>query len=104
MYPRDIAVQRCPKRSAAVRIRNTAKAWQLTLKSMERLTMKSLTGSSQNLMYDQMILEFWNPDEPNSGWIHVAYNPNQEENTKENLRAYKDEDNYTRYKPIIGEA
>jgi hypothetical protein len=59
---------------------------------------------SQNLMYDQMILEFWNPDEPNSGWIHVAYNPDSTENTKENLRAYKDEDNYTRYKPIIGEA
>ena len=55
-------------------------------------------------MYDQMILEFWNPDEPNSGWIHVAYNPDSTENTKENLRAYKDEDNYTRYKPIIGEA
>ena len=58
----------------------------------------------KNLMYDQMILEFWNPDEPNSGWIHVAYNPDQEENIKENLRAYKDEDNITRYKPIIGDA
>ena len=57
-----------------------------------------------NLMYDQMILEFWNPDEPNSGWVHIAYNPDQEENTKENLRAYKDEDNYTRYKPILGDA
>ena len=57
-----------------------------------------------NLMYDQMILEFWNPDEPNSGWVHISYNPNQEENIKQNLRAYKDEDNYTRYKPIIGDA
>jgi hypothetical protein len=57
-----------------------------------------------NLMYDQMILEYWNPDEPNSGWVHVAYNPDQEENTKENLRAYKDEDNYTRYKPMLGDA
>jgi len=57
-----------------------------------------------NLMYDQMILEYWNSDEPNSGWIHVAYNPDQEENIKENLAAYKDEDNYTRYKPIIGDA
>jgi hypothetical protein len=55
-------------------------------------------------MYDQMILEYWNLDEPNSGWIHVSYNPDQEENIKENLRAYKDEDNYTRYKPIIGDA
>ena len=57
-----------------------------------------------NLLYDQMILEFWNSDEPNSGWLHVSYNPESSENIKENLRAYKDEDNYTRYKPIIGDA
>jgi len=36
--------------------------------------------------------------------VHVSYNPDQEENTKENLRAYKDEDNRTRYKPILGDA
>ena len=59
---------------------------------------------SQNLMYDQMILEFWKKDEPNSGWVHVAYNPDQEENIKQNLRAYKDEDNRTRYKPMLGDA
>ena len=60
---------------------------------------------SQNLMYDQMILEFWNgPDEPNSGGVHVSYNPDSSENIKENLQAYKDEDNRTRYKPIIGDA
>ena len=57
-----------------------------------------------NLMYDQMILEFWNPDEPNSGWIHVAYNPDQEENIKQNLRAYKNEDNKTQYQPMLGDA
>ena len=57
-----------------------------------------------NLMYDQMILEFWNTDEPNSGWVHVAYNPDQEENIKQNLRAYKDEDNKTQYKPMLGDA
>ena len=57
-----------------------------------------------NLLFDQMILEFWNEDEPNSGWLHVSYNPESSENTKECLRAYKDEDNITRYKPIIGEA
>ena len=57
-----------------------------------------------NLMYDQMILEFWNPDEPNSGWLHVSYNPESSENIKENLRAYKDEDNKTQYKPMLGDA
>ena len=58
----------------------------------------------ENLMFDQMILEFWNSDEPNSGWVHVSYNPDSGENIKEYLRAYKDEDNYTRYKPILGRA
>ena len=57
-----------------------------------------------NLLYDQMILEFWNSDEPNSGWLHVSYNPESSENIKENLRAYKHENNKTRYKPIIGDA
>ena len=57
-----------------------------------------------NLLYDQMILEFWNEDEPNSGWVHVAYNPDPEENIKENLRAYKDEDNKTQYQPMLGDA
>lgn len=26
-----------------------------------------------NLTYDQLILECYKPDEPNSGWIHVSY-------------------------------
>ena len=56
-----------------------------------------------NLMYDQMILEYWNPDEPNSGWVHVAYNPDSSENIKQNLRAYKDENNKTQYKPMLGD-
>ena len=27
-----------------------------------------------NLEYDQLILEFYTPGEPNSGWIHCSYN------------------------------
>ena len=57
-----------------------------------------------NLTYDQLIVEYYTPGEPNSGWIHVAYNPDQEENIKQNLRAYKDEDNRTQYKPMLGDA
>jgi hypothetical protein len=26
-----------------------------------------------NLDYDQCILEFWNENEPNSGWVHCSY-------------------------------
>ena len=58
----------------------------------------------ESLLYDQMILEYWNKDEPNSGWVHIAYNPDQEKNIKQNLRAYKDEDNKTQYKPMLGDA
>ena len=27
-----------------------------------------------NLDFDQLILEFYTPGEPSSGWIHVSYN------------------------------
>jgi len=53
----------------------------------------------QNLDYDQLILEFWNPDEPNSGWVHCSYK-NQIENRKQYLRAYK-ENNKTVYTPMV---
>ena len=53
----------------------------------------------QNLDYDQLILEFWNPDEPNSGWVHCSYK-NQIENRKQYLRAYK-ENNKTVYAPMV---
>lgn len=29
-----------------------------------------------NLEYTQVILEFYTPGIPNSGWVHVSYNPN----------------------------
>lgn len=28
----------------------------------------------QNLDFDQCILEFWTPSDPNSGWVHCSYN------------------------------
>ena len=43
----------------------------------------------ENLDYDQLILEFWSPENPNSGWIHCSYS--LERNRKEYLRAYKNE-------------
>ena len=41
-----------------------------------------------NTDFDQLILEFWKPDEPNSGWVHCSYK-NAEDNRKEYLRAVK---------------
>ena len=55
----------------------------------------------KNLPYDQLILEFYTPGEPNSGWIHASYvefNPRAQY-----MRAYK-ENKKTKYKPIIGRA
>ena len=55
----------------------------------------------KNLQTDQLILEFYTPGEPNSGWIHASYvefNPRAQY-----LRAYR-EDKKVKYKPIIGKA
>jgi len=41
-----------------------------------------------NIDYDQCILEFWNPNEPNSGWVHCSYSNTG--NRKEYLRASKE--------------
>jgi hypothetical protein len=40
-----------------------------------------------HLTYDQVILEFWKPEEANSGWVHISYN--KAGNRKMYLRAYK---------------
>ena len=40
-----------------------------------------------HLEFDQCILEFWKPEEINSGWVHISYN--KENNRKMYLRAYK---------------
>jgi len=54
-----------------------------------------------NLDFDQLILEFYDPSEPNSGWIHCSYVP--EGGRKQFLHAYKSEGK-TKYKPVIGKA
>ena len=40
-----------------------------------------------NLDYDQCILEFWNENEPNSGWVHCSFNSSG--NRKQFLKAEK---------------
>ena len=54
-----------------------------------------------NLDWDQMILEFYTPGEPNSGWIHCSWIP--EGRRASFLHAYKSEGK-TKYKPILGSA
>jgi len=54
-----------------------------------------------NLDYDQLILEYYTPGEPNSGWIHCSYIP--EGRRASFLHAFK-QDGKTKYKPILGKA
>ena len=55
----------------------------------------------ENLMFDQLILEYFEPGQPNSGWIHVSYTKEINSNRKEYLMAIK-KDGKTEYKPILG--
>ena len=54
-----------------------------------------------NLEPDQLILEFYTPSEPNSGWIHCSLIP--EGRRASFLHAYRSEGK-TKYKPILGSA
>ena len=54
-----------------------------------------------NLEPDQLILEFYTPGEPNSGWIHCSWIP--EGRRAQYMHAYKSEGK-TKYKPVIGTA
>ena len=54
-----------------------------------------------NLEPDQLILEFFEPSEPNSGWIHCSWIP--EGRRAQFLHAFK-KDGKTQYKPVVGKA
>ena len=51
------------------------------------------------LEYDQLILEFWSEDNPNSGWVHCSYS--RDHNRNESLIASKNEAGKTKYKPWL---
>ena len=55
----------------------------------------------RELPYDQLILEFYTPGEPNSGWIHCSWIADQPRASF--LYAYRSEGK-TKYKPILGKA
>ena len=55
----------------------------------------------RELEWDQLILEFYTPGEPNSGWIHCSWIEGTPRASY--LHAYKSEGK-TKYKPVIGKA
>jgi len=52
----------------------------------------------ENLDYDQLILEYWREEDPNSGWVHCSFN--LQGNRKQYLKAYK-ENGSTKYEQIF---
>lgn len=50
-----------------------------------------------NLNFDQLILEFYKDGEPNSGWIHVSWNG--DDNRNQTLRAMRNDNDKVVYKP-----
>ena len=53
---------------------------------------------NETLHYDQLILEYWNESDPNSGWVHCSFSEGN--NRKQYLRAYK-EDGKTKYEQVL---
>ena len=53
---------------------------------------------NETLNYDQLILEYWKEEDPNSGWVHCSYK--SEGNRKQYLKAYK-ENGSTKYEQIF---
>ena len=51
-----------------------------------------------NVNYDQLILEYWNESDPNSGWVHCSYSENQKR--RQYLKAMK-VDGRTKYEPMV---
>jgi zinc D-Ala-D-Ala carboxypeptidase len=50
-----------------------------------------------NLEFDQLILEFYRDGEPDSGWIHVSWN--SDNNRSQTLKALRKEEGKVEYKP-----
>ena len=53
---------------------------------------------NEELEYDQLILEYWNESDPNSGWVHCSYSRN--DNRKQYLKAIKI-DGATKYELMV---
>ena len=55
------------------------------------------TWIKENLIFDQLILEYYREGEPTSGWVHCSYSTDL--NRKQPLIAYRDDKGKTQYTP-----
>ena len=65
-------------------------------KYLDFLEFLMANGIVENLDFDQLILEYHNIEEPNSGWIHCSYK-SPTNNRKQTLRAFRDDKGKTQY-------
>jgi hypothetical protein len=84
-----------------VKVTSGFRSEQLCLKIGSSVNSQHAKAEAADLEFDQLILEFYTPGEPNSGWIHCSYTTDQPR--KQFLHAYKSEGK-TKYKPVIGRA
>ena len=54
-----------------VELNLVAKEWK---KYGPKINIKIAYWLQNNVDFDQLILEFYNPDDPAGGWVHVSYN------------------------------
>ena len=55
------------------------------------------TWIKENLIFDQLILEYYKEGDPMSGWVHCSYSSDL--NRKQPLIAYRDDNGKTQYTP-----
>jgi len=64
------------------------------------------TWISKNLVFDQLILEFYTPGQPSSGWVHCSYvagrNRKQKKITRTIISTGKDKKKTTTF-PIVAD-
>lgn len=69
---------RCPALNKAVGGSSTSEHMQGMAADIECTTMSNVALAkyiADNMEFTQVILEFYTPGDPHSGWVHVSYNP-----------------------------
>ena len=68
------AARPCVKRSAAKKTSQHAKGQAVDFEIAGIPNIKIAYWLQNNVDFDQLILEFYNPNDPAGGWVHVSYN------------------------------
>jgi hypothetical protein len=61
------------KRSAAKRLRSTRRARPVDLEIFGVPNIKTAYWLQNNVDFDQLIMEYYDKDDPAGGWVHISY-------------------------------